>query len=139
VRMPNRPSSGERIATSSSCPLVGLFGILTAFALYGGRERSQTPSRAARVMAPVPRIFEEKFGFDIAYDWVFYKPAAGLARLGVRFWEGPVIAGVAGVGAASRWTANRLSLVQSGIVRTYAVSFALGLAALTVYFLARGS
>ena len=89
-------------------------------------------------MAPLPKVFEEKFGFDIAYDWLFYKPAAGLARLGVRFWEGPVVAGVAGVGAASRWTANRLSLVQNGIVRTYAVSFALGLAALTVYFLARG-
>jgi NADH-quinone oxidoreductase subunit L len=133
------PTRGQEELVAILSPLLGLFGILTAFALYGGRERSETPSRAARVMQPLPRIFEEKFGFDIAYDWLFYKPAAGLARLGVRFWDGPLVAGVAGVGAASRWTANRLSLVQTGIVRTYAVSFALGLAALTVYFLARGA
>jgi NADH-quinone oxidoreductase subunit L len=133
------PSNGQEGLVAIVAPLLGLFGILVAYALYGGRERSDAASRASRVMAPIPRVFEEKFGFDIAYDWLFYKPAAGLARLGVRFWEGSVVGGVAGVGAASRWTANRLSLVQSGIVRTYAVSFALGLAALTVYFLARGS
>jgi NADH-quinone oxidoreductase subunit L len=132
------PTTGQEELVGILSPLLGLAGILTAFALYGGRERSETPSRASRVMAPLPKVFEEKFGFDLAYDWLFYKPAAGLARLGVRFWEGTVVGGVAGVGAASRWTANRLSLVQSGIVRTYAVSFALGLAALTVYFLARG-
>ncbi len=131
-------ATARRSSSSIISPLLGVAGILIAYGLYGGRQRSETPSHAARIMAPLPTVFEEKFGFDIAYDWLFYKPAAGLARLGVRFWEGPVVGGVAGVGAASRWTANRLSLVQNGIVRTYAVSFALGLAALTVYFLARG-
>jgi NADH-quinone oxidoreductase subunit L len=133
------PTTGQEELVAVLSPLLGLAGLLTAYALYGGRERSDAPARTARVMAPLPRVFEEKFGFDIAYDWLFYKPAAGLARLGVRFWEGPLVGGVAGVGAASRWTANRLSLVQSGIVRTYAASFALGLGALAVYFLARGS
>src|SRR3954470_3912267 len=102
------PTSGQEELVAILSPLLGLAGIVTAYALYGGRERSDAASRTARTMQPLPRVFEEKFGFDIAYDWLFYKPAAGLARLGVRFWEGPVVGGVAGVGAASRWTANRL-------------------------------
>jgi NADH-quinone oxidoreductase subunit L len=134
------PTSSQEWLASTLSPLLGLAGIIAAYALYGGHERSDAPSRASRAMAPLPRVFEEKFGFDIAYDWLFYKPAAGLARLGVRFWEGVVVGGgVAGVGAVSRWTASRLNLIQSGIVRTYAVTFALGLAALMVWFLAKGS
>ena len=86
------PTRGQEEIVATLSPLLGVAGIVIAYALWGGRERSDAPARAARVMAPLPRVFEEKFGFDIAYDWVFYKPAAGLARLGVRFWEGPVVA-----------------------------------------------
>jgi NADH:ubiquinone oxidoreductase subunit 5 (subunit L)/multisubunit Na+/H+ antiporter MnhA subunit len=118
--------------------LVGLAGLLSAYALYG--TRSDLPQRLARDWWPLPRVLEEKLGFDIAYDWLFYRPAALVADGGRRLVEGRlVLGGVASVGTVSRWLSQRLGRAQTGIVRTYAAGFALGLAAITIYFITQGT
>jgi NADH-quinone oxidoreductase subunit L len=127
----------EALASTLSV-LLGLAGILTAWGIYA--RRSELPQRLARELAPVPRVLEEKFGFDLAYEWLFYRPAALLAEGGRRVVEGRVVLGGLGsVGAISRWLADRLGKAQTGVVRTYAAGFALGLAALTIYFIAQGT
>jgi hypothetical protein len=41
-------------------------------------------------------------------------------------------------GAFGRWLSSRLSLAQSGLVRSYAVMFAFGVGALAVWFVGKG-
>jgi NADH:ubiquinone oxidoreductase subunit 5 (subunit L)/multisubunit Na+/H+ antiporter MnhA subunit len=133
------PTSGQEWLTSAISVTLGVIGILVAQALYAGARRPDAIARIKQVAWPLPRIFEEKFGFDIAYDWAFYRPAAALAALGRRFWEGPVIGGgLALVTGVSRWTASRLAAAQTGVLRTYATMFAFGLAILMVWFIAKG-
>ena len=93
----------------------------------------------ARATEPLPAVLEQKFGFDAAYDLLFYRPAAALASLGAQIWEGRVIAGsIALFGIFGRWLSGRFSLVQSGLVRSYALAFAVGIAAIAVWFVGKG-
>jgi NADH-quinone oxidoreductase subunit L len=134
------PTGHEELIASCVSVGLGLVGILVAYGLYGGRRRNVALVERIKLgSAPLPRIFEEKFGFDIAYDYAFYRPAAALASIGLRFWEGPVIGGgVSLVSGISRWTSGRLSAGQTGVVRTYAAMFAFGLAVLMVWFIGKG-
>ena len=93
----------------------------------------------ARATEPLPAVLENKFGFDTAYDLLFYRPTAALATLGTQVWEGRVIAGsLALVGSFWRWLSGRFSLLQSGLVRSYALAFAVGIAAIAVWFVGKG-
>ena len=84
-------------------------------------------------------MLEQKFGFDAAYDLLFYRPTAALASLGAQIWEGRVIAGsIALFGIFGRWLSGRFSLLQSGLVRSYALAFAVGIAAIAVWFVGKG-
>ena len=85
---------------------------------------------------PVP-LLEHKFYWDELYDAVFYKPAdLSRARLG-RFVEQPLIAGSIGeVTRGFRLGSGELGRVQNGLVRSYALALASGLAVLAVVFLA---
>jgi NADH-quinone oxidoreductase subunit L len=131
------PTGGQEWAASLLSVALGLAGILTAYGLYG--RVTDTPTRIARTLDPLPRVLEERFGFDAAYDWAFYRPAAYLASAGARFWEAPIASGSAPfVAGVVRWTAARLALTENGLVRAYAIAFGLGLAAISVWFLAEG-
>jgi NADH:ubiquinone oxidoreductase subunit 5 (subunit L)/multisubunit Na+/H+ antiporter MnhA subunit len=116
---------------------VALAGLAVAYAIWGP---SGHGARAyARATEPLPRLFEHKFGFDIAYDVLIARPVAALAALGARVWEGRVVASTMdGAGPFGRWLSGRLSLAQSGLVRSYAVMFAFGIGALAVWFVGRG-
>ena len=131
------PTSAEEWVASLLSVALGLAGILTAYALYG--RITDAPARVARALDPLPRLLEERLGFDAAYNWAFYRPAAALASTGARLWEEPIAAGsLPVVGGVLRWTATRLSMIESGLVRAYAIAFGLGLAAISVWFLAQG-
>ena len=119
----------QELVASVGAVVFGLAGIAVAWTLYLAKT------------APVPRalpILEHKFYFDEAYDLLFYKPAVAFASVFQRFVERPLIAGsirevTRGFGLGSR----ELGRVQNGLVRSYALALASGLAVLAVVFLRR--
>jgi NADH-quinone oxidoreductase subunit L len=107
---------------------VGLAGIGVAWAIYS----------AKRVKAPhAVKLLERKFYWDELYDFVWYRGSDGLARAFYAFVERPLIAGsMSAVSGAVGLGSRELSLAQTGLVRTYALALASGLAILAVVFLA---
>jgi NADH-quinone oxidoreductase subunit L len=107
--------------------VLGLVGIGIAWALYS----------AKRYPVPKPvRLFERKFYWDELYDWLWYHPADLIARGFGAFVEQPLIAGsltavTGGFGLGSR----ELGRAQNGLVRSYALALAGGVAILAVVFL----
>jgi NADH-quinone oxidoreductase subunit L len=113
--------------TSGIAIVAGLAGITVAWAIYSAR-RAKAPHAV--------RLFKRKFYWDELYDVVFYRTSDALARGLYAFFERPLIAGsitaVTGtVGLGSR----ELGRAQNGLVRSYALALAGGLAILTVVFL----
>jgi NADH-quinone oxidoreductase subunit L len=118
----------EAVASIAAVAL-GLAGMGVAWALYGRRQPD--PARDPLDI----RLFSNKFYWDELYDWLWYRPADAIAR--ALIWvERSVIGGSLevirrGFGLGSR----ELSLTQSGLVRSYALALAGGLAVLAVVFL----
>jgi NADH-quinone oxidoreductase subunit L len=130
-------SGGQELFTSVLSVGVALAGLAVAYAIWGPSGRGA--AAYARATEPLPRLFESKFGFDLVYDLLVSRPVSALAALGARVWEGRVIAGSLDLfGAFGRWLSSRLSLAQSGLVRSYAVMFAFGVGALAVWFVGKG-
>jgi NADH-quinone oxidoreductase subunit L len=105
----------------------GACGIAVAWSIY----------YAKRVEAwKAPPILVHKLYFDEAYDWLFYKPAVWCAVGLARFVERPLIAG--SIGEVSRgfgFGSREAGRLQNGLVRSYALALASGLAILAVVFL----
>jgi NADH-quinone oxidoreductase subunit L len=120
-------SSLQEAVASAAAVAVGVAGIYVAYAVYV----AQT--------VPVPRtltLLERKFYWDELYDLVFYKPADLIARGLGRFFEQPVIAGsINDVTQGFRFGAGEVSRVQNGLVRSYVLALAAGVAVLAVVFL----
>ncbi len=107
---------------------VGVLGIGLAWWIYSARKMEAPRSQP---------VLEHKFYFDELYDWLFYKPADGLARLLGWAIEEPVIRGsLTGLTAGMRGAANGVRQLQTGLVRTYAFALAAGLAVLILVFIA---
>ena len=86
-------------------------------------------------MAWLQRLFEKKFYFDEGYDWAFYRPAAATARGWSRFFERPVIEGsIDAVAGGTRRAGGTVSHTQTGLVRSYALALAFGVAVLILVF-----
>jgi NADH-quinone oxidoreductase subunit L len=113
---------------SIAAVLLGTAGIYVAYLLYSAQTR------------PVPRAvpaLERKLYWDEAYDALFYRPSVLAARAFARFVEGPLIAGSIGeVTRGFRFGSGELGRVQNGLVRSYALALASGIAVLAVVFLA---
>ncbi len=128
VATPFAEATNTQELVASVCAVAfGLAGIALAHALYVTKS------------SPVPRtlpLLERKFYWDEAYDLLFYRPALLLGEALGRFVERPFIAGSIrdvslGFGLGSR----TLGRVQNGLVRSYALALATGLAVLAVVFL----
>ena len=119
-------NSKEAIA-SIAAVVLGLAGAYVAYLMF---ER-----KTMRVPAPV-QLFEKKFYWDEAYDALFYKPAVQISAALGRFFERPVIGGsITEVTRGFRLGAGGLGRVQNGLVRSYALALAGGVAILAVVFL----
>jgi NADH-quinone oxidoreductase subunit L len=121
------PTSTQEWLTSALAVAVGLAGIGVAWALY----------YAKRAKAPraVP-LFERKFYWDELYDVLWYRSGDLIARGFYALVERPLIAGsltavTSGLGLGSR----EVGRAQTGLVRSYALALAGGLAVLMVVFL----
>jgi NADH:ubiquinone oxidoreductase subunit 5 (subunit L)/multisubunit Na+/H+ antiporter MnhA subunit len=92
---------------------------------------------ARRVRAPrAIHLFERKFYWDELYGFAFYRVADAAARGLDALVERPLIAGsIAMVTGAAGLGSHELGRAQNGLVRSYALALAGGLAVLTVVFL----
>jgi NADH-quinone oxidoreductase subunit L len=125
------PSNTQEAVASILALLLGLAGIGVAWLVYSAR-RFAVPRFALG-----QRLLERKFYWDEAYDYAFFRPAVGISRLFRRGIEEPVVlGGVGGVAETVREAGLLTRRVQTGLVRTYALAIAAGLAVLTVVFVA---
>jgi NADH-quinone oxidoreductase subunit L len=128
-------ASGATFAFSLVVTLVlSLAGIWIAWLLWG--RRSAVPDRIRRRYPWAARALEQKLYFDEAYDLAFYEPSVRTATLASRYVEDPLFLGSLGqLGRGVRTAAVRVSAAQTGLVRSYALALAAGLAIIAVVFL----
>jgi NADH-quinone oxidoreductase subunit L len=122
------PTNTQEYITMVVSVACGLAGIFVAWTIYA----------AKRVKAPHPvKLFEHKFYWDELYDLIWYRGSDAAARGLYAFVEQPLIAGsLSAVAGAVGLGSRELSFAQTGLVRSYALALAGGLAILTVVFLA---
>jgi NADH-quinone oxidoreductase subunit L len=122
------PSNAQEWLTSLLAIAVGLAGIGVAWAIYAVK---RTPAPAA------PQVLQKKFYWDELYDLVWYRTGDLVARGLYALVETPLIGGsITAVSGAFGLGSRELSLTQNGLVRSYALALAGGLAVLSVVFLA---
>jgi NADH-quinone oxidoreductase subunit L len=125
------PSIAQDVVTSVLSVGLGALGIGIAWWFYSAR-KAEVP-RWERVQ----QVLKRKLYFDEVYDAVFYRPAVWIADAAIRFVEGPLIAGsIRGLTEGTRLLATRVTEVQTGLLRTYALVLGSGAALLTLVFLA---
>jgi NADH-quinone oxidoreductase subunit L len=131
-------ASGVTFGVSLAVTLaLSLTGIALAWMFWG--RPSSVPERVRRRYPGVLRTLEEKFFFDAAYDRVFYTPLAQTAELATRYIEQPLFLGSLGeLGRGVRGLSGRLSAVQTGSVRSYALALGAGAAVIVLVFLLTG-
>jgi NADH-quinone oxidoreductase subunit L len=110
---------------------LGLVGIWIAWLIYAER-RVRVPR-----FAQVQTLLEHKFYFDELYDRLFYRPSVLLATGLYRLVEQPLVLGsIRELVRAFREAGQGTGRLQTGLVRTYALSIAASLAIVTVVFVA---
>jgi NADH-quinone oxidoreductase subunit L len=109
-------------------------GIWLAWLWYG--RPSTVPERTRTRWPWAARTLEHKFYFDEAYDLAFYEPASRNATFLTRYVEQPLFLSSLGeLGSSVRAASRRLSSLQTGYVREYALALAAGLAVLAIVFI----
>ncbi len=121
------PTRWQEWLSSGLAISLGLTGAAIAWLIYS----------AKRVRAPKAlTLFERKFYWDELYDLLWYRSSDLLARGLAAFVERPLIGGsLAALTGGLSLGARELSRAQTGLVRSYALALAGGLAVLVVVFL----
>ena len=114
--------------------LNAVVGIALAFWMYV--RNTELPAKVASTFAPLYRAFDAKYGFDRAYDGFADKVVKGSEGFLWKVFDDGVIDGF--VNGAGRFTAalgERVRLVESGLVRIYALAILGGAVAVFGYLL----
>jgi NADH-quinone oxidoreductase subunit L len=126
---------GTAVFSAVAALLLSLAGIALAWRVWG--KRSDVPERARRRWPWAARTLEQKFYFDEAYDLAFYEPSDRTASLAARYVEEPVfLRSLGDLGRGVREVSTRVAAAQTGLLRSYVLALAAGLAVLAVVFLA---
>jgi NADH-quinone oxidoreductase subunit L len=130
------PSVAQEYLTTAAAVAAGLLGAALAFRLWG-RRPSVIAERPATGLAVVA---DRRFFWDELYDVLLYRPAAAGSNQIRRFIERPFFeAPLDAVGPASRFVARGFGVAQTGVVRLYALVFAVGVGALLLLFMVQAS
>jgi NADH-quinone oxidoreductase subunit L len=125
--------ASEVIATFATMILAGLL-FLGAYRIY--IQRVWQPWSA--IVPWAQRLLERKYYFDELYDAIFVRTMDGLARVGLRYVEEPLIDGaVVGTGELAQAGAHSLSLTQTGYFRNYVLVFVAGAIVVAILVLVR--
>jgi NADH-quinone oxidoreductase subunit L len=123
------PTGLQDALASIAAVALGVGGAALAWWIYAVRRTVPSTPREVR------RLLEEKFYFDTAYDWAFYRPGDWIARALSRWVEEPIIGGsVSGIALGFRELGSRVRQAQTGFLRTYALAIAGGVAILALVF-----
>jgi NADH-quinone oxidoreductase subunit L len=127
--------ASEVIATLVTMSLATLL-FLAAYRIY--IQHAWKPWTA--VVPWAQRLLERKYYFDEIYDFIVVRAMDGLARVGLRYVEEPVIDGaLVDTGELVSAEAHNLSLTQTGYFRNYVLVFVAGAVVVTILILARAS
>jgi NADH-quinone oxidoreductase subunit L len=127
-------SGGTAVFSAVAALLLSLAGIAIAWTVWG--KRSDVPERARTRWPWATRTLERKFYFDEAYDLMFYEPSDRTASLAARYVEEPVfLRSLGGLGRGVREVSTRVAAAQTGLLRSYVLALATGLAVLAIVFL----
>jgi NADH-quinone oxidoreductase subunit L len=120
----------EEYGTSAIAAALALVGIFVAWrAFQAGRQVVTNRS--------IWRVLELKLYFDELYDALFYRPAVSLSNALRREVEEPVIErSLDEIGAGTIQVGGEVARVQSGLLRTYALTIAFAVCVLVVVFVA---
>ncbi len=122
------PTNTQEWLSSGIAISAGLAGIVVAWAIYSAKR-----AKAPRALP----LLEHKFYWDELYNAVWYRTADLAARGLYAFVERPLIAGsLSAVTSVAGLGSRYLGRVQNGLVRSYALALAGGVAVLAVVFLA---
>jgi NADH-quinone oxidoreductase subunit L len=125
---------GTAIFSGVAAVVLALAGIVLAWRLYA--RPSDRPAVLRRRYPRTARTLEHKAYFDEAYDVVFYGPSSSLASGLLRFVEEPLfLRSLGGFGGLVRDVSGRVAAAQTGVVRSYVLALAGGLAVLAIVFL----
>jgi NADH-quinone oxidoreductase subunit L len=123
--------TGHHVALSTEAALIvaatasALFGIYLAFVFY--RRRPDLPSRAAARFPRAHRLLAGKYFVDEAYDAVVVRPLVRGSELVYERFDLKVVDGALnGSAAAARGVGQGLNILQSGLLRDYALAFLIG-------------
>jgi NADH-quinone oxidoreductase subunit L len=123
------PSGTQDFLASLGAVSLGIVGALVAWMIYSARTLTAPSAR------PLRALLEHKFYFDELYDALFYRPSVLLARSLRDFIEGPLILGsLSGIALGARRLAGEVTALQTGLVRTYALTIAGGVTVLALVF-----
>jgi NADH-quinone oxidoreductase subunit L len=114
--------------------LIGLLGLSVAWSLYGRVRGRELIDRFVDTAGGAYRLALDCFRVDALYERVILRPFRFLCRLSDAFDRFVVDLTVNVVGIAVQVTGHALKLLQTGSVRTYALSFLCG-AVLLAWFL----
>jgi NADH-quinone oxidoreductase subunit L len=121
--------------------IVGLATMVLAALLFLAAYRWYVDKTWAPWSSRLPwaqRLLERKYYFDEIYDAAIVRPMDGIADIGLRDIEKPVLDGaVVGTGQAAVAGATSLSLTQSGYFRNYVLVFVGGAVVAAVLLLIR--
>jgi NADH-quinone oxidoreductase subunit L len=121
----------ELIAVSVAAALLGI-GL--AFRVY--LRRPEVATALAGRFAGLQRLLVHKYWIDELYGVVLVRPFYAIAGWFWRFWDEVIVDGsVNGLASVVEGASAVLRLFQTGFVGTYALFFALGVAALLLHFL----
>lgn len=127
-------SGGTAVLSAVAALLLSLAGIAIAWTVWG--RRTHVPERVRRRWPWAARTLERKFYFDEAYDLAFYEPSDRTASLAARYVEEPVfLRSLGDLGRGVREVSVRVAAAQTGLLRSYALALATGLAVLAIVFL----
>jgi NADH-quinone oxidoreductase subunit L len=111
-----------------------LTGIAAAYVIYV--RLPGTSVRLAARMRGLHAFLFNKWYFDELYDVLFVRPVRALGETSSNFFERNVIQGIVGGTALAVRAGNSfVRVVQSGLVRYYALMLLIGVGALGLYFL----
>jgi len=123
------PSGTQDFFASLGAVGLGIAGAAVAWAIYSARTLTVPAAR------PVRALLEQKFYFDELYDRAFYRPSVLLAKALGSYVERPLILGsIKGIAVGARRIAGEVTELQTGLVRTYALTIAGSVTVLALVF-----
>ena len=128
------PAAWMEVVSPIVAVAAAVLGILLAWRFWG--RQSDVPARVRSDYPWAARALEQKLYFDEAYDAIFVTPTQRLAVFLKRYVEGPLILGsLVEIGSSVRALGQRLSRLQNGLLRSYALALAAGLALIALVFI----